>query len=91
MARGDERRDPLIALRIPPALDQQLRADVEARGTTITEVVRGLLDAHYAKPPEQRGATQVASIGKRPNRIRVAMCEHRVTVGNYCRKCNRTI
>jgi hypothetical protein len=82
----DDPRDPLICIRIPPALDARLRADVAARGETISGVVRTLLDEAY---PLESGT------GRRPprralapkGRVQMSACTHRVKPGSYCKRC----
>lgn len=79
MSRGDQ-RDPLIALRIPPALDARLRATSASTGTSISEIVRSAIEASMA--------IDTAAAKRRKPR---SMCEHRVRVGNYCRRCDGVV
>ena len=74
-ANSEDNRDPLIALRIPPSLDQALRAHVEHTGSTISAVVREAIEhrlGNGAAPKKQPAA---------------AICQHRVRRGAYCHRC----
>lgn len=81
MTRGDDRRDPLIALRIPAPLKERLYAQAEATGSTVSSIVRNCIEHELAngKPP-------------RPIRlVKPAACQHRVRAGAYCRRCQRIV
>lgn len=88
MSAAEKKRDPLIALRIPPALDARLRAEVAASGVTLSEFVRVALEARL-DPPARKPARVAATP---PTRSRsTGVCEHRVRVGAYCRQCDRVV
>lgn len=99
MTRGDDRRDPLIALRIPPPLNERLRAAAASEGTSISEVVRDAIEQRLPPTSDARPHPADTVMSKpRPARratrsvaMNAGMCEHRVRVGNYCRRCNTRI
>lgn len=93
-----EKRDPLIALRIPPELDDRLRAFVEQEGSTISDYVRGCIERSLTRRAgPAAGITEGKphpTAAKRPQRQRAApaaMCEHRIRAGNYCARCKALI
>jgi hypothetical protein len=79
--RADSKRDPLIALRVPAALDAALRAEAKANDSSLSEIVRSALEAHLATPATPRAITRRVSDG----------CKHRVRPGSFCKRCERTI
>lgn len=109
MPRDTENRDPLIALRIPPALDQRLRAHAATTGATLSEIIRSAIvetlersapaerasprkiERKYGYQPIATGPAPTRAPTKPPRPRKTAMCEHRVRVGNYCRRCDGVI
>jgi len=103
MTRGDKRRDPLIALRIPPALDERLRAHAADTGSSLSEIVRDAIATALDPDPIIRvepaarfkPVTHVTDertgAKHRVRQAKPAMCEHRTRQGNYCRRCDRVV
>jgi hypothetical protein len=81
MTRGDDRRDPLIALRIPAPLKAQLYAEAEATNTTVSSLVRACIEREL--------------LNNQPPRVlripRATACQHRIKPGAYCRRCQRIV
>lgn len=93
MTRGDDRRDPLVIFRAPDEWKARLYAHAAAQGLTVSEVARAAIDAILPAPPSDPPrrasappAKPASTRAKKPSR-----CEHRVAVGSYCRRCNRTV
>lgn len=80
-------RDPLICLRIPPPLNERLRAECDSTGATISEVVRDAIEQRLPLQPAAR--TQRSTQAKKA--AQNGRCAHRVTSGSYCRRCDAVI
>lgn len=91
MPRGDDRRDPLIALRIPPPLDARLRAEAADTGTSISEIVRSAIDARLTPDARLRRLTPQQAVKTRGRVPTADGCQHRVRPGSYCKRCERIV
>lgn len=84
--RRADSRDPLIALRVPEALNDALRARARATDSTLSAVIREALEAHLAAPGRDQGITRPA-----PRTKHASMCPHRVRSGSYCNRCDALV
>jgi len=87
----DDPRDPLIALRIPPALDARLRAHAADTGSTLSEIVRDAIATALDPEPVHIVSQTKVRVSRSGKVERQAMCQHRVRQGNYCRRCDGVV
>lgn len=90
-AKSDKPRDPLIALRIPPALNKRLRAESEHTGSSISEIVRAAIEQRLVTPNGNAPAAPAPTRKKSKRDGLLQPCEHRVRPGAFCRKCDRIV
>jgi hypothetical protein len=86
---SDDDRDPLICLRVPPAMDAWVRAEAERLACPISAVVRSALDREMAEAMSTSAAAPRAA--RKARKQAHAACEHRVRAGAFCPRCQEIV